>query len=66
MSEKVCIVTGGFGFLGSHVATEAAARGYISAVIRPRESRPRIIEAFDMLKNKTEVRPPRKHGNIPM
>jgi len=45
---------------------KAAARGYISAVIRPRESRPRIIEAFDMLKNKREVRPPRKHGNIPM
>jgi acetyl-CoA carboxylase carboxyltransferase component len=45
---------------------KAAARGYISSVIRPRESRPRIIEAFDMLKNKTEVRPPRKHGNIPM
>jgi acetyl-CoA carboxylase carboxyltransferase component len=44
----------------------AAARGYISSVIRPRESRPRIIEAFDMLKNKREVRPDRKHGNIPM
>ncbi|MCJ9430118.1 SDR family NAD(P)-dependent oxidoreductase [Kordiimonas marina] len=33
MSEKVCIVTGGFGFLGSHVATEAAARGYKVAVL---------------------------------
>ena len=44
----------------------AAARGYISSIIRPRESRPRLIEAFDMLKNKREIRPARKHGNIPM
>ncbi len=45
---------------------KAAERGYITAVIQPRESRARIIEAFAMLRNKRELRPARKHGNIPM
>jgi len=33
MSEKVCVITGGFGFLGSHVAAMAAARGYEVAIL---------------------------------
>ncbi|MBN2497248.1 MAG: methylmalonyl-CoA carboxyltransferase [Deltaproteobacteria bacterium] len=45
---------------------KAAERGYITGVIRPRESRPRIIEAFAMLRDKRELRPARKHGNIPV
>ncbi|MBL7125758.1 MAG: methylmalonyl-CoA carboxyltransferase [Dehalococcoidales bacterium] len=44
----------------------AASMGYINAVIRPRDTRPEIIAAFEALRNKKETRPPRKHGNIPM
>jgi acetyl-CoA carboxylase carboxyltransferase component len=44
----------------------AASRGYIDAVIAPRESRVKIIKALEMLENKEEERPYRKHGNIPM
>ncbi len=44
----------------------AASRGYIDAVIRPRETRPRIIDALEMLSTKRESRPPKKHGNIPV
>jgi acetyl-CoA carboxylase carboxyltransferase component len=44
----------------------AASRGYVDAVIPPRETRPRIIRALEALKNKQETRPWKKHGNIPM
>jgi acetyl-CoA carboxylase carboxyltransferase component len=44
----------------------AASQGYISAVIRPRDTRPTIIAALEALRNKKETRPTRKHGNIPM
>ncbi|HEX6309885.1 MAG TPA: acyl-CoA carboxylase subunit beta [Longimicrobiales bacterium] len=44
----------------------AAARGYIDDVIDPRETRPRLIGALDMLRNKRDGNPPRKHGNIPL
>jgi acetyl-CoA carboxylase carboxyltransferase component len=44
----------------------AAARGYIDDVIEPRETRPRLINALEMLQNKREVNPPKKHGNIPL
>lgn len=44
----------------------AAARGYIDDVIDPRETRPRLINALDMLQNKRDSNPPRKHGNIPL
>ena len=44
----------------------AAARGYIDAVIVPRETRPRLIEALEIMCAKRELRPPKKHGNIPM
>lgn len=44
----------------------AASRGYIDAVIAPRETRVRVIEIFEMLRNKQEKRPRRKHGNIPV
>lgn len=43
-----------------------ASKGYIDAVIRPSETRPRIIEALDMIQNKRDTNPPRKHGNIPL
>ncbi len=44
----------------------AASRGYIDAVIAPRESRAKIIQALELLKSKRETRPPKKHGNIPL
>jgi propionyl-CoA carboxylase beta chain len=44
----------------------AAARGYVDDVIDPRETRPRLISALDMLANKRDENPPRKHGNIPL
>jgi propionyl-CoA carboxylase beta chain len=44
----------------------AAARGYIDDVIDPRHTRPRLISALDMLRNKRDANPPRKHGNIPL
>jgi propionyl-CoA carboxylase beta chain len=43
-----------------------ASKGYIDAVIRPSESRPRIIESLEMIENKRDANPPRKHGNIPL
>ena len=44
----------------------AAERGYIDDVIEARETRPRLIRALAMLRNKREAMPPRKHGNIPL
>jgi acetyl-CoA carboxylase carboxyltransferase component len=45
---------------------QAASRGYIEAVIRPRETRRWLIRGLEVLKNKREERPKRKHGNIPL
>ncbi|MCJ7616062.1 MAG: methylmalonyl-CoA carboxyltransferase, partial [Desulfobacterales bacterium] len=44
----------------------AANRGYIDAVIVPSETRPRLIDALEIMCSKREFRPPKKHGNIPM
>jgi propionyl-CoA carboxylase beta chain len=44
----------------------AAGRGYVDDVIDPRETRPRLISALDMLQNKRDENPWRKHGNIPL
>jgi methylmalonyl-CoA decarboxylase alpha subunit len=44
----------------------AAARGYIDGVIEPAETRKRIISSFEMLSGKRELRPEKKHGNIPL
>jgi methylmalonyl-CoA decarboxylase subunit alpha len=44
----------------------AAARGYIDAVIVPSETRPRLIDALEVMCSKRETRPPKKHGNIPV
>lgn len=44
----------------------AAARGYVDDVIDPRETRPRLVSALDMLAAKRDSNPPRKHGNIPL
>ncbi len=44
----------------------AARRGYVDDVIAPRTTRPRLIRALDLLANKRDVMPPKKHGNIPL
>jgi len=44
----------------------AAHRGYIDEVIRPEETRQKLIRAFAMLENKVDTLPRKKHGNIPL
>jgi propionyl-CoA carboxylase beta chain len=44
----------------------AAARGYVDAVIRPSETRPRLIRSLELLRDKRETNPRKKHGNIPL
>jgi propionyl-CoA carboxylase beta chain len=44
----------------------AAERGYIDAVIEPRETRPRVVRALRMLETKVDGMPRKKHGNIPL
>ncbi|WP_439580988.1 acyl-CoA carboxylase subunit beta [Dyadobacter bucti] len=44
----------------------AAHRGYIDEVIYPEQTREKLIRAFEMLENKVDVRPRKKHGNIPL
>jgi len=44
----------------------AAERGYLDAVIQPRETRKRLIDAIEMLQTKRDKNPPKKHGNIPL
>ncbi|MCY4575390.1 MAG: acyl-CoA carboxylase subunit beta [Chloroflexi bacterium] len=50
-------------FLNPYIA---AARGYIEDVIDPADTRKLIIRALEMLRNKRDTMPPRKHGNIPL
>jgi propionyl-CoA carboxylase beta chain len=45
---------------------KAAELGYIDGVIKPEDTRPRVINALEMLQNKRDVTPPKKHGNIPL
>lgn len=44
----------------------AAARGYVDEVIRPDQTREKLIKAFKMLENKAVTLPKKKHGNIPL
>ena len=44
----------------------AAKRGYVDAVIIPRETRSRLIDALEVMSSKRETRPAKKHGNIPV
>ena len=45
---------------------QAAIRGFVDMVIEPKDSRPAIINALKMLESKREVRPAKRHGNIPL
>ena len=44
----------------------AASYGFVDDVIEPSQSRPRLINALEMLQNKRDENPPKKHGNIPL
>jgi propionyl-CoA carboxylase beta chain len=44
----------------------AARMGYLDDIIEPPETRPRVVNAFTMLRSKRETRPPKKHDNIPL
>ncbi|MBD3349730.1 MAG: methylmalonyl-CoA carboxyltransferase, partial [Candidatus Eisenbacteria bacterium] len=50
-------------FSNPYIAAEA---GFIDSIIVPRETRPTVIDALSMLRNKRDSNPPKKHGNIPL
>lgn len=43
-----------------------AGRGFLDDVIDPRDTRKKIVRALDLLQNKADRNPPKKHGNIPL
>ena len=45
---------------------KAAELGYIDEIIMPRQTRAKLIQALEMTQNKTEIKPAKKHGNIPL
>jgi len=45
---------------------KAAERGYIDEVIKPHETRQKLLAGFKMLENKVDNMPRKKHGNIPL
>jgi len=44
----------------------AAERGFVDDVLEPRDTRPRLIDDFDLLRGKRKDQPDRKHGNVPL
>jgi propionyl-CoA carboxylase beta chain len=44
----------------------AAERGFIDEVIRPRQTRVKVITALAAMETKRDRNPPKKHGNIPL
>jgi propionyl-CoA carboxylase beta chain len=44
----------------------AAERGFVDAVIQPRDTRKKLIQALEMLETKRDKNPAKKHGNIPL
>jgi propionyl-CoA carboxylase beta chain len=44
----------------------AAELGYVDEVIHPRQTRLKLIRGLDMLQDKVDTNPPKKHGNIPL
>ena len=44
----------------------AAGLGFVDDVIDPAETRPKLIKALEMLRNKRDNLPAKKHGNIPL
>ena len=43
-----------------------ASRQIVDVIIKPQETRPQLIKALEMLRNKSQVMPEKKHGNIPL
>jgi len=50
-------------FANPYIACE---KGYLDEVIEPKFTRPKLIAALQMLENKSDKNPPKKHGNIPL
>ena len=50
-------------FANPYIACE---KGYLDEVIEPKYTRSKLIAALEMLKNKRDKNPPKKHGNIPL
>lgn len=50
-------------FANPYIACE---KGYVDEVIEPKVTRPKLIAALNMLENKRDKNPPKKHGNIPL
>ena len=50
-------------FANPYIACE---KGYLDEVIEPRSTRPKLIAALQVLENKRDKNPPKKHGNIPL
>jgi propionyl-CoA carboxylase beta chain len=44
----------------------ASQKGYVDEVIEPKVTRSKLIAALQMLENKRDQNPPKKHGNIPL
>jgi acetyl-CoA carboxylase carboxyltransferase component len=44
----------------------AAERGYVDAVIQPRDTRKKLIHSLEMLETKRDKNPAKKHGNMPL
>ncbi|HMS42838.1 MAG TPA: carboxyl transferase domain-containing protein [Pyrinomonadaceae bacterium] len=44
----------------------AAEKGFIDEIIEPSNTRPKLIRALNLLQNKRDSNPPKKHGNIPL
>ena len=45
---------------------KAAELGFVDEIIYPRHARQKVCAALDMLKDKRDQNPPKKHGNIPL
>ena len=44
----------------------AAELGYVDEIIEPSVTRPRLIRSFELLANKRQSNPPKKHSNLPL
>ncbi|WP_022850299.1 acyl-CoA carboxylase subunit beta [Limisalsivibrio acetivorans] len=45
---------------------KASELGFIDEVILPEDTRPKLIQAFELLANKRQSNPPKKHDNLPL
>jgi propionyl-CoA carboxylase beta chain len=45
---------------------KAAERGYLDDIILPRDTKIKLVNAFELLRNKVDKNPNKKHGNIPL